>query len=113
GRLLGVHGPRRRLLGPDVGAGDLAVLGRRRKLLHDQVEERVAADRPRGARAEHWHDLARADTALERLAHRRLVERALLEILREQVVVGLRGRLHELLAPTLRAPPALRRPAGR
>ena len=83
GRLLGVHRPRRRLLGSEVGAGDVAAVGGRRKLLRDHVEERVAADGLRGARAEHGHDRAGADAALERLEHRGLVERALLEVLGE------------------------------
>ena len=55
---LGVHGPRGRLLGLEVGAGDLAAVGRRRELVDDQVEQRVDADGLGRGGAQDGHDLA-------------------------------------------------------
>src|SRR6185436_9936101 len=100
-RRLGVGPARAGLLGLEVGAADLAAIQGRRELVHDQVEQRLAADALGGRRAQDRHDLALADAGPQRLEHLRLGQRALLEVLGQQVVVGLGRRLHQLLAPLL------------
>ena len=74
-----------------------ALVGRRRELLEDQVEQRRHADAARGRGGEHGHERAGQHRLAQRLEHLRLADRAFLEVLGEEVVVGLGGRLRELL----------------
>jgi hypothetical protein len=57
----------------------------------------------RSVRAQDGHDLAVGDTGPERLEHLGLAQGPLLEVLAQQLVVGLGRGLHELLAPLLHA----------
>ena len=76
--------------------------------MDDEIEQRRAADAFRGGRAEDRNDFALADASAQRLQHLGLFERALLQILVEQLVVRLGGGLHELLAILLHAVRELR-----
>ncbi len=71
------------------------------EFLHDEVHQRLNPDAPRGRRGEHGHERALADGLAQRRQHLAFRDRALLQVLREQVVVGLGGGLGQLLAPLL------------
>ena len=105
---LAIRLPRSGLLGLEVSAGDLGAVSRRGKLVDDEIEQRRAADAFGRRGAEHRDDLALADAGAQRLQHLGLFERALLQILVEQLVVRLGGGLHELLAILLHAVRELR-----
>ena len=102
-RGLGLGGASPGLLGLEVGAADLGPIGGGRELVDDEVEQRVAADAPGGRAAQHRHDLALRDAGSQRLEHLGLGQRALLEILGQEIVVGLGGGLDQLLPPLLHA----------
>ena len=84
-------------LGPRVRALHLTLVRGRRELLHDEVEQRPYADAARGGGAEHRHHPARHDGAAQGAEHLLLADGAFFQILGEQVVVGLRRGLAELL----------------
>ena len=100
------------LLGLEVGAAHVAAVDRRRELVHDQVEQRVTADALGGRRAQDGNDLALGDAGPQRLEHLGLGQRALLEILGQEIVVGLGGGFHQLLAPLLHRVGELGRDGG-
>ena len=85
-----------------IGPVHVAAIERRRERLDDQVEQVLAADVPARRGAQHRHDLALGDARAEGAHHLRFVDRPFLEILVEELVVGLRGGLDELLAVLLR-----------
>ena len=101
GRLgIGRAGGRRLAL--EVGALDGAEVGGGRKLLDEEIHEGLHADEPGSGGGEHGHEGAARDGLAQRAQHLRLGDGALLEVLREEVVVRLRGGLGQLLAPLLR-----------
>ena len=99
---LGSARPRDSLLGPRVAALDGGGLGRRGKLLDEEVQQAA------GRRCRAWRRPPSTGTRVpgaDRLAeggqHLLLLDAAVFEILGEEVVVRLGHRLHELLAPGL------------
>ena len=85
-------------LRPRIDALHRPLVGGRRELLQDQLEERRDADAARRRGGEHGHDGAVQHRLAQRVQHLGLADRALLEILREEIVVGLGGGLRELLS---------------
>ena len=81
---------------------DRRLVGRRGEVPHDRIEQAAQAD-PLG-RAPEQH--RRQDRLLHALAQAglefRVADRLALEVLREDVVIGLRGGLEELVAPASR-----------
>ncbi len=102
-RRLGIGGAPGRGLGARLRPLHLRRVGGRREFLHDEVEQRRDPDAARG-RA--WPGSGTSspddDRPAQRGQHLRLADRAFLQVLREQVVVGLGGGLDQLLAVGLR-----------
>jgi hypothetical protein len=80
-----------------VGPLDRGSVRRRREGVDHDVEQRADADGLRGGPQDHGDQLPFPDGRPEGLDHIGLGEGPLLEIPREEIVVGLRDGLHELL----------------
>ena len=100
-RGLGVGRTRDRVLAPRVHALDGARIGGRRELLEDQIEQRLDADPSGRRRRQDGNHGALEHRLPQGLQHLGLADGAFLEVLGEQVIIGLGGGLGELLAVRL------------
>ena len=98
GRVLRARRSAHRLLRARVDTLHRRPVGGRREGVHHELEERADPQHLRGRAAQDGHELARPDGRAQGLDHRPLVQGPLLQVAREQIIVGLRHRLHELLA---------------